>query len=706
MILFNEKSNSFLIRAGEMSIALHVDEDRHLMCLWYGAKLTRFEDVPAKDDVLRRLTHGAPRPEQFAEYAGWSGELGGCEPACKAVFPNEARDLRFRYQSHVLKDDALRITLKDLDFDFFAHIEYRVYDDCSSVERTVTLENRMDGDVTLEQFCSGALHLPFRSNWRFTSLTGKWGDEYRITHAPLRDGQTVLQTRSIFSGADAVPFVAFDEGSADERGGAVWFANLIWSGTHCIKVEKNPIGDVSALLGINSYDCRIVLAKDEKYTLPTLTCGYTEQGFGGMSRIIHRYERNYIMDPFEAKRILPVVYNAYGTFYSDIDEQKIMSVIEPAHKLGIEALIIDAGWAGEGDNYQLGMGVWNENKQRFPSGIKAISDALHAKGMLFGLWMEPEVVHKDSPLVKEHPDWVFGHPDRRPDVLGNFRMVLNIGLDEVREYLTEKICHLIDSCGVDYFKIDFNRYLWETYSNAVEPKDRRSLWIKYVDNLCGMYMDVKKRYPELLFENCAAGGHRTDLSMLRFSGRINRSDNQDPLDVLTLHEGFSYVMPPKLAGGGCHISKVFTQHINERVSTMRFQAHTAMMGSLAVGMNLATITPEETAELKSYIELHKSIRETVQRGDIYRLASASNKPYAAFEYLLPDKSEAVLFVFAKSVQFVRIFENFRLEDLEKDALYDVEGFGTRTGQGLMKVGLKIVLNGDMDSRVIRIRKIK
>ena len=276
---------------------------------------------------------------------------------------------------------------------------------------------------------------------------------------------------------------------------------------------------------------------------------------------------------------------------------------------------------------------------------------------------------------------------------------------DLREYLTGCIIRLIETCGVDYFKIDYNRMLWEADSTVFTDCDRQSLWAKYVENLCGMYDDIKRRYPNLLFENCAGGGQRTDISMLRFSGRINRSDNQDPLDILTIHEGFSYFMLPKLAGGGCHISDIYTHHFNHRTSPMRFQAHTAMMGSLAVGKNLTTMTPEEAEELRGYIELHKRLRRTVQSGDIYRLASLREKEYAAFEYLAPERDEAVLFVFCRGIQFMRVYENIRLDGLEEDALYEVEGVGIKSGRALMRVGLRFIFEGDMDSRVVVIKKI-
>ena len=66
----------------------------------------------------------------------------------------------------------------------------------------------------------------------------------------------------------------------------------------------------------------------------------------------------------------------------------------------------------------------------------------------------------------------------------------------------------------------------------------------------------------------------------------------------------------------------------------------------------------------------------------------------------------MLFVFGRCIQFARIYENIRLDGLDEDALYEVEGVGVKSGRALMRVGLRFVLEGDMDSRVVVIKKIK
>ena len=52
-----------------------------------------------------------------------------------------------------------------------------------------------------------------------------------------------------------------------------------------------------------------------------------------------------------------------------------------------------------------------------PHGLEPLVDEVHALGMRFGIWVEPEMVNPDSDLYRAHPDWVLHHagPRRGPN---------------------------------------------------------------------------------------------------------------------------------------------------------------------------------------------------------------------------------------------------------------------------------------------------
>ncbi|MBQ8207610.1 MAG: alpha-galactosidase [Clostridia bacterium] len=724
-VSYNKESRIFTLETETFSYSMIITAEDRLITLYYGTKLAESDLPDIKSIISRRSLGRNQREADYEEFHGQSPYGGNCEPTMEVRFADGTRDADLFYRRYAIEDNTLRIFLADKYKPLEVELIYRVYEDCDIIEKNAVLRNNGSDPIKFDTIFSGLCHLPVRENYRLTTLTGQWADEYRITRAPVRDGQTVLQTRNGLSGPDAVPLVILDEGDADERRGDAWYMTLLWSGNHKMIVERTVFGNVQVTAGLNNWDFCLDLEGRKSFETPVLAIGFTEGGFGQVSRNIHAYSRKHLMREIEARRIMPVVYNPFGTFFGNINEEKIMSVIDIAHEIGVEALILDAGWQGEGENYRLGMGIWNENKERFPKGLKFISDELHRRGMMFGLWMEPECCHVDSPLAKEHPEWIL-RTHCKDDGRFDNRFVLNFALPEVKKYIFDKTCYLIENCGVDYFKVDFNRLLWDVGTKSLPEKDRQMVRYYYTKNLCDYFDEIKNKYPKLMFENCAGGGQRVDLGMLRFTGRINRSDNQDPYDVLRIHEGFSNIMLPKLAGGGCHISSVYTAHHNDRVSTMKFQARVAMMGALAVGQHLINLTADEKEELKDYIAQYKSIRHIVHLGDIYRLASVNERPYAAYQYLSEDRSEGVLFIFGRGISAMRIYERLRLDGLDEDAIYEFEELGAiekdsisaggdakintpqqkpRTGKALMRLGIDFVLRGDMDSIIYRFKKL-
>ena len=709
-VTYFEQEKTFMLETKNSVYAFCIDEDKNLAHLHWGEKIYDICDLPTIEQLSRRFTVGAYPSDDLQEYRGWGG-YSFTEPSLKARFSDGTRNLFLKYESHEIKNDnVLEIVLKDTQYPIRVTIVYKVYYEYDIIERNSRITNDGNDDVFLEQAFSAEWRLPFRDNYELTYFTGRWAAEYQMQKEDIKPGSRVLETRTGLSGPDAAPFFMINEKNcASENFGGVYFYTLLWSGNWKGVINKDKSDRVIVTGGINNFDFEWCLGKDETFETPVFAAGYTSGGYGQVSRNVHDYERNAIMTPVERDRIMPVLYNAYGTYFQKINEERILGIIDKAKSIGIELLVMDAGWQGVGDvetmEYRKGMGTWEVNKTRFPNGLKVIADKLHENGMLFGLWMEPETVHPESPLLKEHPEYILKYTNRQDEQYQD-AYVLNFAMDEVRDYMTEKIIRLVEENDVDCFKIDFNRFIPHAGWQYSEDKHQKEVWVRYVRNIYKCYTDVKTRYPNLLFENCAAGGMRIDLAMLKFSGRINRSDNQDTLDVLKLHEGFSYFMLPKLAGGGCHISDVFTIHFNDRISPMKYQAHAAMLGSMAIGKNLSTISDEESKELKEYVDLYKEIRHIVHLGDLYRLVSPREKSYAVYEYVTKDKNEAVIIVLGQSMQFCSMPERLRLQGLSDDKKYVVENYGTFTGQGLKNIGIQITLNGDMRSEVIKIKSIE
>ena len=505
------------------------------------------------------------------------------------------------------------------------------------------------------------------------------------------------------SGYDACPFYMVDNGTADELTGGVWYGSVQWSGNWKIVVEKTRFGIVQITGGINDFDFSWPLKAGESFETPIFTGGFSKKGFGGASRMLHSYEKKQLMPAQIKDDILPIIYNSWGTFEFDVDEKRMMELAKLSSKAGAELFVIDDGWFGTRNDPSSGLGDWYPHKGKFPNGLNPLIKTVNDLNMDFGIWVEPEMVNPDSDLYREHQEWTFSYPNRK-STLGRQQLVLNLAREDVCEYIFERMDWLLGNHNIKYLKFDNNRFITEPGWLELPKEEQKTVWVRYVRNFYKFIDKLSSKYPDVIMENCASGGARTDLAMAKYTVRINRSDNQDTLDVLKLHEGFTYYMKPQMAGGACHISKS-TYGVNKRVTPMRYQAHAGMMGWLAIGDDLFKYTEEEMKELQGYTSYYKSIRKIIYNADFYRLVSPRENPYAANLYILPDKSEAILYVLGQSIQFQQVIPRIKIPDLDPTAVYEVENYKKISGKALEAIGVPVYLKGDFDSYIIRISKI-
>ena len=122
---------------------------------------------------------------------------------------------------------------------------------------------------------------------------------------------------------------------------------------------------------------------------------------------------------------------------------------------GCEYFVIDAGWyAEQSEDWWSTVGLWQPSKSRWPRGLRFVLDRIREKGMVPGLWLEPEVVGKNSILAKKADSWFFMRHGRR--VIKGSRLFLDLRNPEVRSHLDGVVDRLVNEYGVGYIKMDYN----------------------------------------------------------------------------------------------------------------------------------------------------------------------------------------------------------------------------------------------------------
>lgn len=143
-------------------------------------------------------------------------------------------------------------------------------------------------------------------------------------------------------------------------------------------------------------------------------------------------------------------YNYYGNITEDIVRRDLKALSDFGERVDI--FQID-------DGYQAAIGDWLiTDKKKFPSGMKAVADAIHSNNMKAGLWLAPFGAVKSSRVFNEHPDWIIRDENGEPYVAGaNWGRfyALDIYNEGAREYIRHFFDVVLNDWGYDMVKLDF-----------------------------------------------------------------------------------------------------------------------------------------------------------------------------------------------------------------------------------------------------------
>ena len=214
---------------------------------------------------------------------------------------------------------------------------------------------------------------------------------------------------------------------------------------------------------------------------------------------------------------------------------------------------MDAGWYF---NYGGGWprtGTWEVDTNRFPRGLRAISDYAHSKGIKTIVWFEPERVAGGTWLTKNHPEWILGGKDGG---------LLNQGNPEARQWLTDHVDKLMTAEGIDLYREDFNMSPL-SFWRANDTADRQGITeIKHVEGHLAYWDELLRRHPDMFIDSCASGGQRNDLETMRRAIPLWRTDYRcEPVGTECHTYGLSLWIPLSGTGAADVNSFVFRSNI-------------------------------------------------------------------------------------------------------------------------------------------------
>jgi alpha-galactosidase len=667
---FDGNANVFRLDGGDTSYVFGVNSRGELQQIYWGGRLSA-TDHPATPIPSREwASFDSSYTNTPQEYAGWGAGLFA-EPALKVTFADGNRDLVLHYQSHKTTADGFDVVMKDIKNAIFVTLHYSIDPESGILARSATVANREPQVITIEQAASAAWALP-SARYSLNYLTGRWAGEWTLTQETLHPGARVIESRRGSTGHQANPWFAIQAGEPSEDTGEVWFGALAWSGSWRITVEQDQLEAVRVTGGFNPFDFGYVLHPGQTLETPVFYGGYSVHGLGGASRLLHHFEVAHVLPhrvgagEDAAPKPRPVIYNSWEATEFNVTEAGQIALAEKAATLGVDRFVMDDGWFGQRKDDHAGLGDWYVNSQKFPNGLKPLIDRVHALGMDFGLWVEPEMVSPNSDLYRKHPDWVLHFPGRPRSEQRN-QLVLNLARPDVRDYVLNFLDKLLTDNDIAFLKWDYNRNWSEPGWDQLPPTEQKRVYVEFTRNLYQILAELKSRHPQVELESCSGGGGRVDLGILKYADEVWPSDNTDPFDRLTQQDGFTYAYTPQVMMAWVTDSPHW---LNRRTTSLSYRMLSSMQGSLGIGANINNWTPDEAALAKRLIAAYHQVQPTIVQGDLYRLISPRDgSEFSATQTVNHEKSQSVVFAFIHSTQEGRLFPRLKLRGLEPNAQY-------------------------------------
>ncbi len=690
-ISFLEDHRTWVLTGASSTYALRLDEDDVPTHVYWGPKLPA-EDIPELIGKTLPWWDGFNDPNEGLDELAADGGTKYWTPALQIRFADGTRALEWRYHTHEIDHDHLKIHFADRHYPLRITLHYRRRADV--LERW--LELAADTDVEVLRADSATWALPVLDDYRLSHVTGRWAAETQLHRTTAPHGETTFASRRGITGHHANPWVMVDDGTATERHGEVYSFALAWSGSWRLTVTRSSTGRLTVSGGFGQDGVVHRTGPGRPLTTPVAAALYTDGGFGAASRTWHAYVRDHVLP--HPRELRPVLYNSWEATGFDVSAGQQRTLAERAAALGVELFVMDDGWFGARTGDHAGLGDWHVNRDRFPDGLGPLVAAVHGLGMKFGIWVEPEMVNPDSDLYRAHPDWVQHHPHRRRSQLRN-QLVLNFARPDVSEWAHDWLDRLVGDHGVDFLKWDMNRPFSEAGWPGDADPDR--LWVEHTRAVYALMDRLRADHPALRIEACGGGGGRIDLGVLARTDQVWTSDNTDVLDRLRIQHGYSQLYPARAMSAWVTDNPNF---VTGRSAPLRFRFHVAMAGVLGVGGDIIRWPEDDLAPARELIALYKDIRPVVQHGALYRLRPPVDDGVVALQYVHEDR--AVVFAYRQAAHFNAPERPLRLDGLDPaDRYVDSDSGTTYRGAVLLARGLPLGLpTGDFASVVVRLRR--
>lgn len=461
------------------------------------------------------------------------------------------------------------------------------------------------------------------------------------------------------------------------REGEGIIASIGWSGDWRAEIIRTE--NVKYQTGIPNLE--FFLYPGEKVrTIRTVLMAYNGSTLQGHNRF-RKFMKNYysIMGNGQRPKQGPLALSVWGGVHSE----KVIERIRKAKKynLGVEYIWMDAGWYGNSKqpcpdehsgDWGIHAGSWNVNPFYHPDGLKEVAEEIKKADMKFILWCEPERAISGTEWVTEHPEWFLesSEPARKGTLL------LNLGNPEALQAVVRLIDTLIRDLDLSCYRQDFNLDPVSFWNHNDAEYRKGITQIKHIMGLYTFWDTLLENHPTLFIDNCASGGRRLDIELMKRSMPLWETDytciwNYDAEDVQSQNAGILWWLPYAGTGTGSVTGDTYRFRSSYAASLVsaRWSYDFQDMGDDEGALN-------EYEWVRKHFEEYKKTREYFSE-DYYPITmpSLSKDVWSILQFHRPEDNNGMLLAFRRSKSCLTAAKP-ELYEMIPDKYYEIEDYDT------------------------------
>lgn len=307
----------------------------------------------------------------------------------------------------------------------------------------------------------------------------------------------------------------------------------------------------------------------------------------------------------QVEQDLPIIYNDWCTSWGEPKEEQLLAIADKLAPLGVRYLVIDAGWYMPVDadaHWATWLGDWQADQTRFPNGLAATAAAIRQRGIIPGLWMEPEHVSKETNAFHETEHQL--KRDGQPLTMG-VRRGWDLHDPWVTQYIDDRVIGLMEEAGFGYLKIDYS----ETLGIGVDHPDGLGEGIRvHGQGTHAMFDRISSKLPDLVIEICSAGGHRMEASLLQRSSMSSFSDAHEVVEIPIVAAAVHRLVLPRQS----QIWAVL--HQDDSPERMAFSLAATFLGRMCLSGDILDLDQTQLDQVRKTIALYERAVPAIKSG--------------------------------------------------------------------------------------------